>query len=388
MGAHWQTTIYAVANISCSVSLVLVNKIVFAAGFAFPMTLTCLHFGFTVIFYRTLSAFRLYDPKVFPTAEAFKMAAAGVGSIGFMNISLNLNSVGFYQITKLAIVPCTLVAQAYLFNVTVSRKVKLALAILLLGLGMATVTDVQLNAPGVLLGVLAVLTTTIFQLWQGSKQKEYELSATQLQAAVSFWQALQSLSAAVALENLCVQIPAQDGSSTLCSTAVGYVSDPSTRPGTLWLVMLTCFIALGTNFSSFGLIGRTSAITFQVIGHAKTCFVLAGGFLLWPLADSTQLINNVIGVSTAMVGCILYGHIKMAEASQRRDIIDRVCPLFLSPARYEPLPTGDEGPTKPIRPPTGDGPVRRSVSLASEGTNEAGDSLSLGAPPSEAGRRA
>lgn len=28
-----------------------------------------------------------------------------------MNISLNLNSVGFYQITKLAIVPCTLVAQ-------------------------------------------------------------------------------------------------------------------------------------------------------------------------------------------------------------------------------------------------------------------------------------
>lgn len=47
-----------------------------------------------------------------PSSEAFKIAAAGVGSIGFMNISLNLNSVGFYQITKLAIVPCTLVAQA------------------------------------------------------------------------------------------------------------------------------------------------------------------------------------------------------------------------------------------------------------------------------------
>lgn len=39
------------------------------------------------------------------------MAATGVGSIGFMNISLHLNSVGFYQITKLAIVPATLCAQ-------------------------------------------------------------------------------------------------------------------------------------------------------------------------------------------------------------------------------------------------------------------------------------
>mmetsp|Transcript_21783 Transcript_21783/g.47637 ORF Transcript_21783/g.47637 Transcript_21783/m.47637 type:complete len:126 (+) Transcript_21783:110-487(+) len=81
--------LYALANVSCSVSLVLVNKLVFAAGFTFPMTLTCLHFGFTVVFYRLLAAFRLYEPATnFPSSEAFKMAAAGVGSIGFMNISL------------------------------------------------------------------------------------------------------------------------------------------------------------------------------------------------------------------------------------------------------------------------------------------------------------
>mmetsp|Transcript_29595 Transcript_29595/g.62219 ORF Transcript_29595/g.62219 Transcript_29595/m.62219 type:complete len:128 (-) Transcript_29595:1186-1569(-) len=83
--------LYALENVSCSVSLVLVNKLVFAAGFTFPMTLTCLHFGFTVVFYRLLAAFRLYEPATaqnFSSSEAFKMAAAGVGSIGFMNISL------------------------------------------------------------------------------------------------------------------------------------------------------------------------------------------------------------------------------------------------------------------------------------------------------------
>ena len=36
-------------------------------------------------------------------------------------------------------------------------------------------TQVQLNAPGLVLGLLAVATTTIFQIWQGSKQKVLEL---------------------------------------------------------------------------------------------------------------------------------------------------------------------------------------------------------------------
>ena len=40
--------------------------------------------------------------------------------------------------------------------------------------------------------------------------------------------------------------------------------------------------ALAVNLCSFGLIGRTSAITFQVVGHMKTCLVLVGGYMLFP----------------------------------------------------------------------------------------------------------
>ena len=222
---------YAVGNVSSSVSLVLINKWVFNGGFMFPMTLTFFHFCFTVFFYRGLAAAGLFEPKSMPASEAFKMAAAGVGSIGFMNISLHLNSVGFYQITKLSIVPMTLAAQAVLFGVSTSTKIKLSLLVLILGLGIATVTDVQLNAPGFVIGILAVLTTTIFQLWQGSKQKEYELSGVQLQSAVSFWQAAQSLAAAIALENLCVKSLPWEGDdvSRECNTAVAYISDVETH---------------------------------------------------------------------------------------------------------------------------------------------------------------
>jgi solute carrier family 35 protein E3 len=336
---------YAVGNVSSSVALVLINKWVFSGGFRYPMTLTFFHFVFTDLFYRALEAGGMFTRKTMPFADSFRMAAAGVGSIGFMNISLHLNSVGFYQITKLAIVPATLAAQSLLFGVSTSTKIKLSLSILLLGLGLATVTDVQLNAPGFVIGLLAVLTTTIFQLWQGSKQKEYELSGVQLQAAVSAWQAAQSLAGALAMENLCVARLPWEETTRECNTAYAYIADFEAHRQTLCFVAATCVIALCVNGCSFGLIGRTSAITFQVVGHTKTCLVLTGGFILWPVDDVQQMIDNAIGVGVAFIGCVLYGHIKMAEGAEKLDLFDRCCPasvvVLLSPHKYKQVDGAD-----------------------------------------------
>ena len=152
---------YAVGNVSSSVALVLINKWVFSGGFRFPMTLTFFHFVFTDLFYRALEAAGLFVRKSMPFHDAFRMAATGVGSIGFMNISLHLNSVGFYQITKLAIVPATLCAQSLLFGISTSTKIKLSLAILLLGLGLATITDVQLKRLTLTLTLSLTLTLTL-----------------------------------------------------------------------------------------------------------------------------------------------------------------------------------------------------------------------------------
>jgi hypothetical protein len=111
----------------------------------------------------------------------------------------------------------------------------------------------------------------------------------------------------------------------------------------LWLVLGTCFLALAVNLCSFGLIGRTSPITFQVVGHAKTCLVLIGGYVLFPPAaqDAQQLYNNVLGVTVAMVGVVLYGHLKHAAGQDRADCLDHCCPTcclhILDPARADTL---------------------------------------------------
>ena len=83
----------------------LLNKRVFGGGFAFPMTLSFFHFLFTIGWYQMLAiggAFSKPEPgKDLPQSEKFKVAAAGFASIGFMNLSLSYNSVGFYQVRAL-----------------------------------------------------------------------------------------------------------------------------------------------------------------------------------------------------------------------------------------------------------------------------------------------
>lgn len=149
-------------------------------------------------------------------------------------------------------------------------------------------------AIGLMFGCAAVVTTAMFQIWQGTKQKDYGLSGTQLQSGIAPWQSAQALVAAASTEFFCY-------GPTPCVTAIDFFNS-STDPAhmhTLWLVLGTCFLALLVNFCSFGLIGRTSPITFQVVGHLKTCLVLVGGYVLFPnkAQDMQQLYNNIAGVT-------------------------------------------------------------------------------------------
>jgi len=223
------------------------------------------------------------------------------------------------------------------YGVHASAKIKLALGILLAGVGVATVTDVDLRPLGLGFGLAAVGTTAVFQIWQGTKQKEFGISATQLQAGIAPWQSLQALVVAGVTEMSCYS------TTEPCDTAVGFFQSAfagdARRQHTLWIVLATCFLALAVNLCSFGLIGRTSAITFQVVGHAKTCLVLIGGYLLFPakLADSQQLYNNVMGVSVAMIGVILYGHLKHVSGQDAPDCLDATCPscvLYVIEPKY------------------------------------------------------
>ena len=375
---------YAIGNVASSVALVLVNKKVFSGGFHFPMTLSFFHFLFTIAWYKMLEVggtFTMPAPGTMPAFEKFKVAGAVFSSIGFMNLSLNANSIGFYQVTKLTVVPVrrtfilprlrssipthppylslsrqvTLAINSLAYANYTTTKVKISLFILLAGVGVATVSEVHLKPLGLAYGVIAVVMTAVCQIWQGSKQKEFGISATQLQATLAPWMSAQALAVAMASEVLC---SGGSGSEvTACDAALPYFKaalldgDP-VKSHTLLIVLGTCFLALLVNLSSFGLVGLTSAITLQVVGHAKTCLVLIGGYVLFPSHGNSkhqqqQLQNNIIGVSVAMVGVVLYGHFKHAAGLGQPDLFDNTCPgcvlRVIEPSAAEEAPESKEG---------------------------------------------
>lgn len=83
-------------------------------------------------------------------------------------------------------------------------------------------------------------------------------------------------------------------------------------------IVLSCMIAVAVNFSTFLVIGKTSPVTYQVLGHLKTCLVLAFGYTL--LHDPfTQ--RNILGILVAILGMGLYSYFCVQE-NKKKQLVD------------------------------------------------------------------
>lgn len=71
---------------------------------------------------------------------------------------------------------------------------------------------------------------------------------------------------------------------------------------------------MSVNFSTFLVIGKTSPVTYQVLGHLKTCLVLAFGYIL--LRDPFNW-RNILGIAIALVGMVLYSYFCTLESQKK-----------------------------------------------------------------------
>ena len=81
-----------------------------------------------------------------------------------------------------------------------------------------------------------------------------------------------------------------------------------------FFIALSCLISVSVNFSTFLVIGKTSAVTYQVLGHLKTCLVLAFGYVL--LHDPFSW-RNILGILVAVVGMVLYSYYCTVERQRK-----------------------------------------------------------------------
>lgn len=288
-------------SVVSSVSIVICNKaLISTLRFTFATTLTSWHLLVTFCSLHVALWLKMFEHKPFDSRAVMGFGILNGISIGLLNLSLGFNSVGFYQMTKLAIIPCTVLLETLFFMKKFSRRVQFSLAILLLGVGIATITDLQLNLLGSMLSMLAVLTTCIAQIMTNSIQKKFKVSSTQLLYQSCPYQAI----------TLFIVGPFLDGLLTNQNVfAFNYT------PEVMVFIVLSCLISISVNFSTFLVIGKTSAVTYQVLGHLKTCLVLAFGYVL--LHDPFSW-RNILGILVAVVGMILYSYYCTLESQQQK----------------------------------------------------------------------
>ncbi|KAG7618982.1 UDP-rhamnose/UDP-galactose transporter 4 [Arabidopsis thaliana] len=289
-------------NVVTSVGIILVNKALMATyGFSFATTLTGLHFGTTTLLTTFLTWLGYIQPSQLPWPDLLKFVLFANFSIVGMNVSLMWNSVGFYQIAKLSMIPVSCLLEVMLDNVRYSRDTKLSILLVLAGVAVCTVTDVSVNLNGFLAAAIAVWSTALQQYYVHYLQRKYALGSFNLLAHTAPVQAASLLLVGPFLDYWLTN-------QRVDAYNFSFVS--------LFFLILSCSIAVGTNLSQFICIGRFTAVSFQVLGHMKTILVLVLGFTFF--GKEGLNLQVVLGMLIAILGMIWYGNASSKPGGKER----------------------------------------------------------------------
>jgi solute carrier family 35, member E3 len=290
--AHLKVPFYLFLNAASSIGIVVTNKLVFQVyHFKYGTLLTFIHFVFTFLGLEVCRRLGVFEKKSVDTWKILPLCLSFCGFVALTNISLVHNSVGFYQLMKVLTTPLIAFIQTFFYNTTFTTPVKASLTVICIGVAIATVTDTDANLVGTLVATSALLVTAMYQIWVGTKQKELECNSYQL----------LYLQAPISAGILIPLIPMLDNLSTLTEM-------PSNEA--IAAILVSSILAFLVNLSIFLVIGTTSPITYNVLGHFKLTVILLMGFLVFGAQLNTQ---NIAGIIVTISGVVWYTHLKQNE---------------------------------------------------------------------------
>ncbi|KAF2317613.1 hypothetical protein GH714_025561 [Hevea brasiliensis] len=210
-------------------------------------------------------------------------------STGLANVSLKYNSVGFYQMAKIAVTPSIVLLEFIWFRMRVSFSKVVALTVVSVGVAVATVTDLQFSLFGACVALAWIIPSAINKiLWSTLQQREN-------------WTALALMwkTTPITLVFLASLIPFLD--------PPGVFTYHWNTINTL-LILGSAFLGFLLQWSGALALGATSAISHVVLGQFKTCVVLLGNFYLF---GSNPGVTSICGAFTAIAGMSAYTYLNL-----------------------------------------------------------------------------
>lgn len=291
-----EVPLIVVANMVSVVGVVLMNKMVYRDGFSFPTTLMVFHFVCTWLFVTFAQKMNWFTEKRIPWKNYALLGAAQVGSVAFVNLSLLYNSVSMYQLFKFTNVFMTVLLEFLWINKTYTPITYVTLVVIVGGVTFASVSQLTFSVPGLLTGLMGSLATAIYQIYNKRVQSENGVSPLQLLQYEQPFTALFAAIFACFSDNLGA-LPDVDLTSTLVLEIIG-----------------SCIFAFGVNLTCYLIIGKTSPLTYSVVGHLKTIGILVGGFVLFKEVATTK---QAAGLILAFVGIVAYGQVASVSPSPK-----------------------------------------------------------------------
>eukprot|EP00168_Porphyra_purpurea_P018697 TRINITY_DN709_c0_g1_i2.p1 TRINITY_DN709_c0_g1~~TRINITY_DN709_c0_g1_i2.p1 ORF type:complete len:336 (-),score=126.56 TRINITY_DN709_c0_g1_i2:1577-2584(-) len=273
------------------------------------------HFVATYVLLLVAAAVGVFEKKPLPLKETAKLAAGSMGFVVLTNLSLQYNSVGFYQVMKVMTTPTVVIIEALAFAKVLEVPLRLALVPVCLGVIFTAATDFRLNAVGTAFAVAGVLVTSFYQIGAGTLQRSLDCSALQLQLYTAPMSALFIMPF----------VPLFDNWRPSSPTSIWEYEFGTTN---LLVIGLTGVLAFLVNVSIFLVIGRSSAVSYNTLGHFKTCFILISDFVLFsrPLD-----VRSAAGILMTMVGVFWYTHLKLDKVRREKEAVDQPAAVQLEP---------------------------------------------------------
>jgi solute carrier family 35 protein E3 len=256
-----------------------------------PIALTLFHFCVTtgiVNVFRKLGLFKRIN-----ASANDKWMTSFLNSIGLLlsNMNLRYNSVGFYQLSKLLVIPCILIIEFFTQKKRYTINVLCSLLFLLIGVGLFSINDMSLNFFGTVVALCTVMAGATVQIRFSVISKKYNTSGLGIQDMMN-------------IPNLCF---VSLFFLLLESYGPNSIFNHTFQGKELLIILATGLISIGVNVFAQGLIGKTSPLTFQVVGHCKSILIFTFGLIVFPFVGThTQLIRQICGLAVAMCGVILY----------------------------------------------------------------------------------